>query len=118
MNNAKILSAVSAFIVLDNAGSVDWEGTLGSIQAQMEMELVENRESDLKIEAALHSIYDSMDPGIGLPTPVVVQAVSASLAGGNLQGQILFAAKVEDFLGRTNRFVSKRGRSGGLFRIG
>ena len=118
MNNKKILSAVSQFLVLDNDGSVDWEGTLGSIQAQMEMELVENQESDSSIEAALDSVYDSMDPGIGLPTPVVVQTVSAALANGNLQEQILFAGKVEDFLSRTNRFVSKRGRSGGLFRIG
>ena len=73
---------------------------------------------DSLIEVALDSIYDSMDPGTGLPTPVVVQTVSASLANGNLQEQIAFTAKVEDFLSRTNRFISKRGRSGGLFRIG
>ena len=113
----KILSHLSAFIVLDNEGSTDWDSTLSGIRSQMELEILENGESDGKIEAALDSIYDSLDPGIGLPTPVVVQTVSASLAGGNLQEQISISAKVEDFLARTERFVSKRGRSGGLFRI-
>jgi hypothetical protein len=113
-----ILSTVSSFVSFSNDGSVDWDITLSSIQTQMQMEMKENQEMDSLIETALHSIYDSMDPGIGLPTPVVVQTVSASLANGNLQEQIAFTAKVEDFLSRTNCFISKRGRSGGLFRIG
>lgn len=113
-----IMSTVSSFVSFANDGSVDWDLTLTSIRAQMEMEIEENRKSDGEIEVGLDAIYDSLPVGTGLPTPMVVQTVSASLAGGNIQAQIAWTAKVENFLERTNRFVSKRGRSGGLFRVG
>ena len=114
----KILSTVSAFVVLTNDGSVNWDSTLAGIRGQMEIEIEENRKGDLEIERGLDAIYDSLPVGTGLPTPMVVQTVSASMANGNIEAQIELVAKVEDFLKRTNRFVSKRGRSGGLFRIG
>ena len=113
-----ILSSVSAFVVLTNEGSVVWDSTLAGIRGQMQIEMEENSKSDGEIEVGLDSLYDSLPVGTGLPTPMVVQTVSASLASGNIQAQIAWTAKVEDFLGRTNRFISKRGRSGGLFRIG
>ena len=113
-----IMSTVSSFVSFSNDGSVDWDNTLTSIRAQMEMEIEANQKSDGEIEVGLDTIYDSLPAGTGLPTPMVVQTVSASLAGGNIQDQIAWTGKVENFLARTNRFVSKRGRSGGLFRIG
>lgn len=113
-----VLSAVSALIVRDSAGSVQWDSTLGAIRSAMESEIAANRESDVKIEAQLDVIYDSVPAGTGLPTPMVVQTVAASLAGDNLIERVAWAAKVYDFLSRTNRFVSKKGRSGGLFRVG
>ena len=116
--NKNILSAVSAFVSFANDGSVDWDLTLAGIRGQMQIEMEENRKGDEQIEVGLDAIYDSLPVGTGLPTPMVVQTVSASLAGGNIQDQIAWTGKVENFLARTNRFVSKRGRSGGLFRIG
>ena len=113
-----IISTVSHLLSNNSNGGIDWEVSLLSIRMQMEVEMCEKREWDVKIENSLDAIYDSMDPGVGLPTPVVVQTASANLAEGNLQEQIRIASLVEDFLQRTNRFVSKRGRSGGLFRIG
>lgn len=118
MSTTNILSAVSALIVRDSAGSVQWETTLGAIRSAMESEIAANLESDGKIEGALDSLYDSVPVGTGLPGPTVTQTVAASLAGGNLAQQIAWVAKIEDYLSRSPRFVSKRGRSGGLFRVG
>lgn len=117
-NMINILGSLSAFIVRTEDGSVNWESTLEAIQGQIVRELEENSKTDGVIEGALDSLYDSLPVGTGLPTPMVVQTVSASLAGGNIQAQIAWTAKVEDYLARSQRFVSKRGRSGGLFRIG
>lgn len=113
-----ILSTVSAFVALTNEGSVDWDITLSAIQTQIQIEMEENRKGDCEIEGAMDAIFDQVPAGTGIPTPMVVQTVSASLANGNIQSQIAWSGKVEDFLSRTNRFVSKRGRSGGLFRVG
>jgi hypothetical protein len=117
MNTNKILASVASFIVSDN-GSINWEGTLGRIRSQLEAEISANAERDVQIEAALDSLYDMLPPGAPLPTPTVVQTVAAALAGGNLAEQVRLAAEVDDYLKRSTRFVSKRGRSGGLFRIG
>lgn len=116
--NKNILNVVSSFVSFSNDGSVDWDLTLAGIRAQMQIEMEENQKGDEQIEVGLDTIYDSLPAGTGLPTPMVVQTVSASLAGGNIQEQISWTGKVEDFLARTNRFVAKKGRSGGLFRIG
>lgn len=118
MNNVKILSAVAAFLSTNEDGSVNWERTLGGIRAQLQAEISANAERDVQVEAALDSLYDTLAPGSSLPTPTVVQTVAASLAGGKLQEQIRIAGEVDDYLKRSTRFVSKRGRSGGLFRIG
>lgn len=118
MNNVKILSAVISFITSNEDGSVNWERTLGGIRSQLEAEILANAERDVKIEEALDSLYDTLEPGSSLPTPTVVQTVAASLAGGKLAEQVRIAGEVDDYLKRSTRFVSKRGRSGGLFRIG
>ena len=115
--NVSILSAVSAFIVRASDGSVNWDNTLSAIRNGIAAEMEENRKDDGEIEKGLDAIYDALPAGTGLPTPMVVQTVAASLSGGDIEAQIEWAAKVTDYLTRTNRFVSKRGRSGGLFRV-
>lgn len=117
-NAAKILAAVSSLVVRDSSGGVQWDRTLSAIRAQMEMEMEANRQNDARIEASLDSIYDNLPPGTGLPRPVVVQTVAAALSGGNLAEQVRLAGEIEDFLTRSPRFVAKKGRSGGLFRVG
>lgn len=114
----KILAAVSSFIVRDSSGGVQWESTLAGIKGAMLTELATSAETDKRIEEALDSLYDSVPVGTGLPGPTVVQTVAASLAGGNLAEQIRLVAEIEGYLTRSPRFVSKRGRSGGLFRVG
>lgn len=113
-----ILGSLSAFIVRTEDGSVNWDSTLEAIQGQILRELEENGKSDGVIEGSLDSLYNAVPAGTGLPTPMVVQTVAASLAGGNIASQVEWAGKVSDYLSRSQRFVSKRGRSGGLFRVG
>ena len=118
MSSIKILSIVASFIVTNDDGSINWKSTLAGLRSKMEEEILANAEKDMHIEAALDSLYDAMPPGSSLPTPTAVQTVAASLAGGNLAEQVRIAADVEEYLKRSPRFVAKRGRSGGLFRIG
>lgn len=112
-----ILNTISSMIVSNN-GIVDWDITLDNIKSQLVKEIEESQKSDSLIEKELNELFDMVPAGTGVPSPAVVQAVSSNLAGGNFAKQLEFVPMVESFLGRTNRFVSKRGRSGGLFRIG
>lgn len=112
-----ILAAVSHLVSVLPDGSPDWETSLGNIQRAIQAELEANRALDGRIEAELDKVFDKVPAGTGLPTPMVVQAVAAELSGGDFAQQAELAGKVTAYLERSKRFVSKRGRSGGLFRV-
>lgn len=115
---AKVLAAVSSFLVFNTDGSVNWERSSTAIRNAVEGEIAENRGYDTAIEQALDRLFDKIPAGTGVRTPLAVQAVSAELCGGDIMQMTEFSAKVEDYLNRSGRFVGKRGRSGGLFRVG
>jgi hypothetical protein len=118
MSKNTILNAVSSFIASAADGSVDWDRTLADIKLAVCAELEASKANDAKIESALDSLFDMVPSGTGVPSPAVVQAVASSLAEGNFARQLEWVPQVESYLLRSPRFVSKRGRSGGLFRIG
>lgn len=114
---AKVLSALKGFVAFNADGSLDWEGTASAIQGQLLSEIEESRKNDGLIEGALDALYDKLPAGTGLPTPMVVNAVASELCGGNIIAMAEFTNLVSEYLDRNHRFQSKRGRSGGLFRI-
>lgn len=116
-DNKKILAALKDFVVFASDGSLDWEITGEAIRQQLLSDIELSRKSDAVIEAALDALYDKLPVGTGIPTPMVANAVASELSGGNLIAMAEITGKVTDFLDRCPRFQSKRGRSGGLFRV-
>ena len=115
---SKVLSSLSGFIVYANDGSVDWNATIPAIQNAVESELNEARAYDETISAALDKLYDAAPAGSSFPTPMVVSLVASELAGGNMARMVELTPLVAAFVDRSPRFQPKRGRSGGLFRVG
>jgi hypothetical protein len=118
MATSKILGAVGSFLTYFTDGSVNWEVSISTIQNAVESELREARAYDETISAALDKLYDAAPAGSSFPTPMVVSLVASELAGGNMARMAELTPLVVAFVERSPRFQSKRGRSGGLFRIG
>lgn len=115
---AKMLSNLADFIVYFADGSLNAEATGSAVCAALEAELHEARRHDTAIEAALDRLFDTVPVGTRLPTPVVTQTVAGELAAGNIAAMVTLGPVVAAFIARSPRFESKRGRSGGLTRIG
>lgn len=114
---ASLLSAVSSHIVSFADGSVDWDATLNGIQAVLCIELETSRENDTALEAALDRLFDRVPVGAGIPTPIAIQTACSEIAGGDFSKLQSLMPACEALIGRSNRFQSKRGRNGGLFRV-
>ena len=115
---SKIVASLSDVLVFAADGSVKWEDSFAAIQNAVEAELEENRSFDSTVCGALDQFFDTVPANVGVAAPFVIQAVSAQLSGGNFLVAAEYAKKVSEYLDRSTRFVSKRGRNGGLFRIG
>lgn len=114
---AKLISILGDFVSYNN-GELDREATASAVCAALEAELAEARRHDAAIEAALDRLFDTVPVGTRLPTPVVAQTVAGELAAGNMAAMVALVPVVGAFIARSPRFESKRGRSGGLTRIG
>jgi hypothetical protein len=114
----KILGAICSFLTYDNSGSVNWEVSLSAIQKAVDSELAEARRHDATISAALDKLYDAAPIGSSFPTPMVVSVIASELASGNLARMAELSPLVAAFVERSPRFQAKRGRSGGLSRVG
>ena len=117
MNTPKVLSVVSAFIVRDTQGEIDWESTMLAVRSAAEAEMREAAQHDAAIEAALHSLFDRLPAGTAVKTDIATQACAAALAGGDFAALIEWTGRIEDYLTRSPHFKGQRGRSGGLKRI-
>lgn len=115
--NTKLLSALADVIVYVN-GEVDWDSTFGGIKSAISKEIADNRAHDTAISAALNRLYDNAPAGSSFPTPMVVQSVAGEIANGNFALAMTLAPMVENFIRRSPSFEAKRGRAGGLRRIG
>ena len=113
----KILNAVSGLLSYNNDGSVNWETSFTTIQNAVEGEIRENLSYDAAISAALDRLFNKLPAGTRVKTDIAVQACAADLCGGDILQMVEVSARIENFLERSSRFVSKRGRSGGLFRV-
>lgn len=112
----KVLSAVASYLAFNEDGTVDWEISGEKLFAQINSEVEESRQYDTAISEALDRLFDRVPAGTRLPTPMVCQAVAGELSGGDLSKMVELGNLVSDFLDRSTRFDSKRGRSGGLAR--
>ena len=115
---SKVLSSLSGFIVYANDGSVDWDATIPAIRNAVESELNEARAHDASISAALDKLYDASPAGASYRTDMVVSTIAGELSAGNLSAMATLLPVVEAFIERSPRFQSKRGRNGGLSRVG
>jgi len=112
-----ILSALSNYVSYSN-GEVDWDNTMLVIQQTLESEFATSRENDSLLEAALDRLFDRVPVGTSIPTPIAVQTAASEVAGGDFNKMQSLMPSCEALIARSPRFQSKRGRNGGLFRIG
>lgn len=105
-------------VSLHTNGSVDWETTLSTIQNKVETELAEASERDGVIENILDQVFAKLPTGGSLPRPIAVSMVVSEVVGstGNISAMAEWTNHVNDYLDRTDKFVGKRGRNGGLFK--
>jgi hypothetical protein len=113
-----ILTKVQAFISYSSNGEVNWEESMESLRAQLHLEVEEARENDRKFEEALDRLFDRVPHGTPIPTPIAVQTATAEVAGGDFSKLQELMPACESFVERSPRFQGKRGRNGGLFRVG
>lgn len=114
-----VLSGLS-LVAFNNDGSVDTDSTNLNIQLHLQGELDSRREVNAQIEQELDLFFNSKvsDPNRGVPTGMVTNQVAMNLSGGDLDKGMEIAALVEEFIKTSPRFESRRGRNGGLFRVG
>lgn len=114
-----ILSVLSGegLVVRAANGAIDEGATAAAVVARLREEAVMSAHLDGAISACLDTLFDRIPAGTSLPTPMVVQTVTAEITGGNLAQYVEVSKKVEAFLDTCPRFESKRGRSGGLRRL-
>ncbi|NDB82602.1 MAG: hypothetical protein EB127_07660 [Alphaproteobacteria bacterium] len=100
-------------------GSVDWETTLSTIQNKVESEIAESAERDYVIEATLTELFNKLPEGGSLPRPIAVSLTVSKVLGNtdNLVAMADWTGHVNDYLDRTTKFIGKRGRNGGLFKV-
>jgi hypothetical protein len=115
---SKVLSSLSGIVSFLSDGSVDWDATIPAIRNAVESELNEARAHDGKISAALDKLYDASPIGSSYRTDMVVSTIAGELSAGNLSAMASLMPLVEAFIERSPRFQAKRGRSGGLSRVG
>ena len=113
----KVLSAVVSLLAFNEDGTVNWEVSGEVLFSAINAEVEEARKHDAAISAALDSLFDRVPAGTRLPTPMVCQAIAGELSGGDLVKMAELSGMVADYLERSSRFESKRGRSGGLARL-
>jgi dihydrodipicolinate synthase/N-acetylneuraminate lyase len=113
----KILSIlVGAGVVSFNAdGSIDLSATAEKVKGLIQKEQEENLVLDTKIEAALDTVFDTLGMDT-VPSPTLTAMAAVSLAGNNPAMIPSFQASIAEYLGRSARFVGKRGRNGGIVR--
>ena len=115
---SKVLSLLSDLVTFAADGSLDAAATANAVIATLEAELREARKYDAAIAAALDRLFDGLPPGTRLPTPVAAQTVAGEVAAGNVALMVALVPVVAAFIARSPRFEAKRGRNGGLTRIG
>lgn len=105
-------------VSLNTDGSVDWEVTLSAIQSKVETELAESSERDSVIETKLYELFAKLPEGGSLPRPIAASMVVSEVVGstGDIAAMAAWTNHVNDYLDRTDKFVGKRGRNGGLFK--
>lgn len=113
-----VLSALASVIAYNADGSVDMDTTLLQVQVAITTELEAARANDAAFEAALDALFDTLTPGKGVPTPFAVRHACAAVANGNVERELELTPLCQAFVARSPRFEAKRGKSGGLFRIG
>lgn len=115
---SKSLLSVLADVINYSNGEVEWVSTFAAIREAVDAEIAESRAHDAAISAALDRLFDGAPAGASFPTPMVVQSVAGEIAGGNFAVAMTLAPLVEAYIRRSPRFEAKRGRSGGLRRVG
>ena len=100
-------------------GEVDWETTLSTVQNKVESEIAEAAERDSVIEATLMDLFNKLPDGGSLPRPIAVSLTVSKVLGNtdNLVAMADWTGHVNDYLDRTTKFIGKRGRNGGLFKV-
>lgn len=118
MSNVSILKAVSSFLSYNADGSIDIDGTMLQIQDNLQTELAQVAERDKVFQNHLNAIFDNSNGDEGLPTKWVAGKVAQIVACGDEVMERELIAEVEDFIARSPKFEARRGRKGGLFRVG
>lgn len=115
-----VLSFLSSLslVVRDASGEVDLEATAEKVKFDLSMEVEATRELDVQIERELDTLFNEVGAGKGVPTPFAVSRVATRIGGDDLDSVMALQVSVEDYLKRSPRFESRRGRNGGLFRKG
>jgi hypothetical protein len=112
-----VLSSVSQFITYLDDGEIDWDTTFFNFQSYVLFEMELLRDNDQKIETALDQLFDQVTPGNAIPVPIVVSTIANKVADGDVSKATELTHVVHDFLERSKRFSSRRGRNGGLVRL-
>lgn len=115
---ASLLSAIASLITYNQDGSVDLDATGLAVQVALATELEAARANDAAFEVALDRLFDSRPAGKPIPTPFAVQTAATEVAGGDVDKLLELIPLCEAFVKRSPRFEARRGKTGGLFRIG
>lgn len=109
---------VKAGVVVNGSNGIDLDATMGKLKAALYAELEAQAGTDAKIEAALDTLFDGVEAGKAIPTDACIGKVANDLAGGDILAVAEWTVAVRDFLSRSARFTGKRGRNGGVIRVG
>lgn len=117
---ASLLSSLASLSLIahNQDGSVDMDTTALQVQVALAAELEAARANDQAFECALDRLFDSRPEGRSIPTDFAVQTAATEVAAGDVDKVLELIPLCEAFVKRSPRFEAKRGRNGGLFRVG
>jgi hypothetical protein len=106
-------------VCFNTDGSVDWDVTSENIRCVVDQEVFNCAEADSKIETALNEVFNQLPDGAHIPSPLAVNLVVSKIAiPGDITSMTEATNQVNAYLERSTKFVGKRGRNGGLTRVG
>ena len=110
------LKSVTNFVVYGADGNLDVDNTVENIRKAVIADLEAKGVKDQEIETTLNDVFARLNVDV-YPTPQVISIAAATMVGSDLTRMAEVSDEIRDYLDRTNKFVSVRGRKGGLKKL-
>ena len=115
---SSILKVLTSYLVYATDGNVDVDSTMSNVQAELQLDLERVAEQDRQFASIINRIFDNHTGDRGIPTKWLCGKVAAIVAQGDDEREKVLIGEVASFIERSPRFDAKRGKTGGLFRVG